>query len=303
MQKKQLFGMAAALTANIIFGFSFLFSKTALSFAEPLVVLAARFTVAFFVMNLLVLFRVVKVNFKGKPMGRLLLMSVAQPLLYFVFELYGIALTSSALSGIIIALVPVGVILLSTVFLGERPSLVQIVCTIVSISGVSAVSIMSDNGGKNHIIGIVLLVLAVISAAAFNILSRSEAKTFSPFERTYFMFLVGFIGFNLIALLKLRGDFLPAVLSAAQNGKFIASVLYLAVASSVLAFLMYNYSTSVISAVRAASFANIITVVSILAGVLILKEQFSYIQLLLCIPIILGVFGVNAEFDILKSKK
>lgn len=291
--KKQLLGMAAALSANMIFGFSFLFSKLALSAAHPLLILAVRFTVAFLTLNILVLCRVVKINFKGKNLGKLLLMSIAQPFLYFIFELYGLSLTSSALSGIIISLVPIGVILLSTAFLGEKPTAIQVVCTVVSIAGVCAVSLLSNDNSKNHIFGIALIVLAAITASVFNILSRSESKKFSPFERTYFMFLVGAIGFNTIALFVLKKDYFSSLATAAVNPDFIISILYLAVLSSVIAFLMYNYSTTVISAVRAASFSNIITVVSLLAGMFILNEEFSPLQAIICVPIILGVWGVN----------
>lgn len=291
--KKQLLGMAAALGANFIFGFSFVFSKMALRVAHPLIILAVRFTVAFIVMNILVLTRAVKINLRGKKKGKLFLMCIAQPLLYFVFELYGLSLTSSALSGIVISLVPVGVILMSTTFLGEKPTALQIICTIISIVGVAVISLISNDGGKNHIIGIVLLALTVLSASAFNILSRSESANFTPFERTYFMFLVGFVGFNTIAAVALRGEYVSGLISAVCEWKFIVAILYLAVLSSVFAFLMYNYSTTVISAVRSSSFSNIITVVSVLAGTIILKEDFSIAQLLLCIPIILGVWGVN----------
>lgn len=291
--KKQFFGMAAALAANLIFGFSFVFSKMALEVAHPLIILSVRFTVAFIAMNILVLLGGVKVNFRGKKKGRLLLMCIAQPLLYFVFELYGLSLTSSALSGIIISLVPVGVIILSTVFLKEKPTALQVVCTIVSIVGVSVVSLLSNDGSINHIIGVILLILTFISAAVFNILSRSESAIFSPFERTYFMFLVGFIGFNVISAITLRGEYLSGLATAICDIRFIVAIIYLAVLSSVVAFLLYNYSTTVISAVRSSSFSNIITVVSVLAGAFILKENFSWLQLLLCIPIIAGVWGVN----------
>lgn len=291
--KKQTLGMLAALCANLIFGFSFLFSKLALSVAHPLLILAVRFTVAFLTLNILVAFRAVKISFKGKKIGRLLLMSVAQPLLYFIFELYGLSLTSSALSGIIISLVPVGVLLFSGVFLGEKPTKLQVACTAVSIVGVSAVSLLSNDGSKNHIIGVILVLLAAITASVFNLLSRSESANFSPFERTYFMFLVGCVGFNAIALSVLRGEYFPLLASAFCSTDFIIAIIYLAVVSSVLAFLLYNYSTTVISAVRAASFSNIITVVSLLAGMIILKEDFSILQAIICVPIILGVWGVN----------
>ena len=52
---KQLKGILAAIATNVIFGFSFIFSKTALSFAEPLVILAVRFTLAFLMINLVIL--------------------------------------------------------------------------------------------------------------------------------------------------------------------------------------------------------------------------------------------------------
>lgn len=293
--KKQILGMSAALAANLIFGFSFLFSKMALQVAHPLLILAVRFTVAFIFMNILVLMGAVKINFREKKKFKLFIMSIAQPLLYFVFELYGLSLTSSALSGIIISLVPVGVILLSGIFLGEKPTVMQILCTVVSVAGVTVVSLLSNDGGKNHIIGIILLVLTVITAAIFNIISRSESTRFTPFERTYFMFLVGFIGFNLIAVATLKGEYITGITAAVCDMRFIIAICYLAILSSVLAFLMYNYSTTVISAVRSSSFSNIITVVSVLAGMFILNEDFSIVQLLLCIPIILGVWGVNAK--------
>lgn len=287
--------MLAALTANLIFGFSFLFSKTALSYAHPLLILAARFTLAFIALNLLILFGFVKINLKGKKKTGLLLMAIAQPFLYFIFELYGISHTSSALSGLIISLVPVAVMLLSSLLLSEKPSLWQCICGIVSFLGVCAVSIISDDGNESKLLGIILLLLAVISAAVFNILSRRESVSFSPFERTYFMFLIGFIGFNILAVSALKGEYISGIVTAFSNYQFIISILYLSVISSVAAFILYNYSTSRISVIRSASFSNIITVVSLFAGILILKENFTLTEILLCIPIILGVWGVNIK--------
>lgn len=290
---KQLGGMAAALAANVIFGFSFIFSKMALQAAHPLLILAVRFLFAFLCLNLLMLTGVVKINLRGKKKGRLILMGIAQPLCYFIFELYGLSMTSSALSGVIISLVPVAVVILCSL-LGERPTALQAVCTVVSIAGVSAISILSSTDGQNSPLGIILLCLAVISAAVFNILSRSEAATFSPFERTYVMFLIGSIGFTVIAACAL-GNELPQQLAAAfTDSRFIVAELYLSVLSSIGAFMLYNYSTSVISAIQSSSFSNIITVVSVAAGVIILGDPFSPLQALLCAVIILGVWGVNA---------
>ncbi len=292
---KRVMGTLAALIPNIIFGFSFLFSKTALEVAHPLVILAARFSMAFLFLNILWLFGAVKINLRGKNLKNVVLMAFAQPLLYFIFELYGINATSSAISGVIISLVPIGVIILSTVFLREKPTKLQVVCSVISIAAVMGISILSDNGAGNTLKGVVLLLCAVVCAAVFNILSRKESKNFSPEERTYIMFAVGTVGFNIIAVTVLGASYKDMIAAAFSSPQFLWSVGFLAILSSVAAFLLYNYATTLIDAVRAASFSNIITVVSLLAGVFILGEQLSVYQLLLGFAVIAGVYGANRQ--------
>ena len=292
-QQKRALGIICALMANIIFGFSFIFSKTALSISHPLVILAVRFTVAFALLNILWAIGIFKINTKAFKEPALWLMSLAQPFLYFIFELYGLSLVSSALSGVVIALVPVAVMLLSTTILKEKPTALQWLFTIISIIGVSAISIIGNNGERNYTLGIFLLVGAVLCAGLFNVLSRRQAKSTTPFERTYVMFLIGFIGFNITAIIGLKENFIPVLLQSVTNIKFVIAIIYLAIIASVLAFLLYNFATANITAVEASSFSNIITVVTVLAGVLILKERMSIIGFALCVLIILGVWGVN----------
>ncbi len=293
MKNKTTLGTLAALATNVIFGFSFLFSKVALGYAHPLLILQLRFTVAFAVLNMLWLFGIVKLDFKGKSKARILCMAIAQPLLYYIFELYGIEYTSSAISGVIISLVPVVVILLSAVFLRERPSKIQLYFSALSLAAIAVISVLSDNGAESSPLGILLLLGACICAAVFNILSRDLSKEYSPFERTYIMFGVGCIGYNIIAPTALGKEYISELSQAVISIEFWGAVAYLSIVSSIVAFVLYNYSTTHISSVRSASFSNLITVVSVFAGVFILHEQLSLPQLLCCILIVLGVIGVN----------
>ncbi len=291
--KKQLKASLAALCTNVIFGFSFLFSKVALGYSHPLVILAVRFTVAFGVLSLLWALGVFRMSFKGKAKGRIFLMALAQPLCYYVCELYGIKLTSSALSGVIISLVPVVVIILASVFLKERPTMRQVLFSALSLGAIALISIMSNDGAQNTIWGIVLLLGAVLCASIFNILSRKESKEYSPIERTYVMFFIGTVGFNLIAAASLGSGYITELANAAIHIEFWGAIAYLSIASSIIAFLMYNYSTTILPPVKSASYSNLITVVSVLAGIFILGEILSPIQLVLCAAVIIGVFGVN----------
>jgi drug/metabolite transporter (DMT)-like permease len=293
MAAKQLKGSVAAMLVNIIFGFSFLFSKIALRYAHPLVILSVRFTTAFLVLNFLWAFGVFKLRLRGKPKKTILLMAAAQPLLYYIFELYGIDKTSSAISGVIISLVPVFAVVLSAVFLKERATAQQIIFSAVSFGAVVVISFLSNDGAATHLIGILLLLGAAFCSAVFNILSRKESEHYSPFERTYIMFLVGAVGFNAVAALLLRENYVPEIISAFQSIEFWGAIFYLAVVSSIIVFMLYNYATSHITPVRSASFSNLTTVVSVLAGIFILNEQLRILQILCCLVIIIGVFGVN----------
>ena len=291
--KKTTKGILAALIANIIFGFSFIFSKQALNFAEPLIILTVRFFVSFVSLNVFMLFSKQKIALRGKPKTRLIVMAIAQPFLYFIFELYGLSMVSSALSGVIIALVPVVVTIFSGVFLKEKPTKLQLLFTIIALIAVSVISIISNDGTKNYALGVVLLALAVICAAIFNISSRAISNVYTPFERTYIMFLMAFFGFLITSFYKYKSGLFSAVFEAACEPQFLIAILYLSVLSSVLAFLLYNYSTTTVSAIQSASFSNIIPVVTVLAGVLLLKEHFSIVEYLLCAIVVLSVWGVN----------
>jgi drug/metabolite transporter (DMT)-like permease len=120
--KNKLYGIAAACIAHTIWGFSFIFSKTALQFAAPAVLLAVRFILAFTLMNLLLLTGKFKLSFKGKKVGSLLLLGLLEPVLYFFCESYGILYTNATLAGLIISLNPIAAIIFSSVFLGEHPT-------------------------------------------------------------------------------------------------------------------------------------------------------------------------------------
>ena len=101
------------------------------------------------------------------------------------------------------------------------------------------------------------------------------------------------IGFDITAVCALGKDFVPLLKDAVVHPQFWGAMGYLAVISSIAAFMLLNYAIGIIGTVKNASFANLITVVSVLAGITILKEKLSVVQLLLCAVIIIGVIGVN----------
>ena len=106
------------------------------------------------------------------------------------------------------------------------------------------------------------------------------------------MFALGSVFFTAIALVE-NGGKVSALIAPIVVPEFLVSVIYLAVVSSVCAFLLINYSVNYVSAGKVMIFANFTTVISVLAGIFIMGDRFAPVQLLGIVIITLSVFGVS----------
>jgi len=295
MKEQEKKAIAAAILGNVIFGFSFMASKVGLQAAEPMVLLGCRFLTAFLLLNLLLLTGKQKIQLKGKALGPVLLLGLFEPILYFIFESYGIKWTTSAFSGAMIAMIPVVSMVFAIGVLQEIPKKKQVLFAGVSVIGVILVSVTGESQGTIQLRGVIMLVLTVLAAAGYNILARKISGEFTAFERTYVMMGMGSVAFGGWMLWGSRTDLAQTLLMPLQEPKFLLAVLYLAVLSSVLAFLAINYAITYLPVAKSTAFANVTTVISIFAGVIFLKEPFGWISCLGAVMIIVGVYGVTKE--------
>lgn len=302
-KKTHTLSLLAALTSAVIFGMSFMFSKLALEVAAPTVLLAFRFTVAVAAMTLVVLVNALvgklrgrplfAFSLRGKPVYKLVLLGIVQPVAYFIFENYGILYTSSAVAGTIIAAVPVCCILMDVLVLHEKVTLKQVLCAVGAIGGVALISA----GGAVMVsaLGMLFLLLTMLSDTLYYGISHDAAKRFTPFEMTYVMFTVGMVVFIPVGLIYAGGLHSPLITGPMHDGGFWVAVLYLGLLSSVLAYGLLNFANSHLSVSETSLFSNVTTVVSVLAGVVLLKEPFSVWQMLGVAVILVCVFVANVS--------
>ena len=216
-------------------------------------------------------------------------MGLAQPVGHVIFQTLGVQRTSSSFTGVILGLTPVMGVVLAVFFLKERCTVLQWICAAVSVLGV----VLTTTGALSAVdpLGLFFLILAMLGSALFSTLSRSASKNFSPFERTYVMFGEGTVAFLLLALVELKGDFSLLVIPFSSSA-FWLGVLFSAVFTNVVSFFLLNYSLSHLPSGRSVLYCNLATVVSVLAGILAMRESFSWMQVLGVIIIIVCVFGV-----------
>jgi drug/metabolite transporter (DMT)-like permease len=283
----------AGLTMATIFGFSFMFSKVALDYVSPIGLIAYRFLVAFIVFELLRQLKVIKIEFKKSQFKYLFLVALFQPILYFMFETYGLQLTTSGEAGMMIALIPIFVTILSTLILKEKPKGIQLIFILLSVFGVLFIQFMKSSGDLNgELLGFFLLFGAVLSAALFNIASRSASKEVRPFALTYFMMLFGALIFNLIYIINLSVESrLLDYFTNLSHIELLLPILYLGIVASIGGFFLVNFALSKAPAHITSIYSNLSTIVAVIAGALLLGETLLYYHYIGSLMIVCGVYG------------
>lgn len=293
MNKHQAVPLLCGIGGNIIWGFSYLFTRVAQQSAPPMIQISLRFTLAFLLMNLLLLTGAQKLHLKGKKLRSLLTMAALEPI-YFFCESYGIYYTNSTFAGVALAIVPIFSIIIAYFAIREKPTCLQVLFSILPIAGVVMLTLAGSAMGVIRPIGAVLVFGACMCAAVFRVVNRDSSAQFSSFERSYAIMGSCCIVFNAVALLSVRGDFSPYI-RALTTPSFIWSTVVLAVFCSVAANLLVNYATGFLSVATCSNLGSIITVCAMFAGVIFLHEPMNAVSLIGSALVAIGIALVAKE--------
>ncbi len=291
-KKRTVLGMLAAVSANVIWGFGVVFARKALMLSSPAVLMFWRFLAAFAAMRIYAAVRRRKLSRNGRPWKALLIMGVFEPAMYFTCEQYGILFTSATFTSVVLAMGPVSTMVFGALFLREKPTVRQVVFSLISIAGVVALSVSPGSKAIARPLGILLLVGAVLAGSGYFTVNRRISGVYTPFERTYFMVVLGLGFFFLWALLENLGR--PAGLTEPLGEPWVlAATLYQGVAATAVAYVLISYSATYLPTARTTVFSNLYTIVAVLAGILFLKEPFLPMLIPCTAMILVGVWGVQ----------
>jgi drug/metabolite transporter (DMT)-like permease len=295
MNKKAL-AYVMLTVSSVIFGFSFLFTKETLAHLDIFQLLGLRFLLAAAIMAVLALTGVIKLNLSAYKIKAMLPLVLLQPSVYFIGETYGIKLTSSSESGMMIALMPIAIALFSIRILKERLILRQWLAVAASVAGVALIVGEGGFTASGNISGYLLLIMAVVAEGLYSPLAKRMTQKCAPVEMTFIMICAGAVVFNAIGLTEAAavGTLGTYFTDALQPG-VITGLLYLSALSSVAAFFFYNYALSKVKASSSASFCNLTTVVSVFAGVIFGGEELKLIQAAGMALILISIWGIVSE--------
>jgi len=265
----------ALIAAIIIWGLSFVATKVALKGFTTFTLIFGRFGLAA-VLFLALMPRYGFPRFTRKDHGMIFLTALFEPGLYFIFETFGLQYTTAPEASLIIAAIPISVLVLAYLLLGERSGFADLFGIVVSVLGIILLITGSPDFSwdlSGHLLGDLLIIGAVITASLYITSARSLGKTYSAFEITSMQSIYGAL-FYLPAFLW---EF-PRMKWSAVSGASVGALVFLTLFATVGAFLCYNYALTKVPATRAAVFTNGIPVVTVVAACILIGEKLSLIQ-------------------------
>ncbi len=282
-----------ALTATTFFwGLSFVATKIALETIHPALLLFARFAVA----GIFLLFFLPRGSIKTlSARDHLLLFATAafEPGLYFLFETLALQRIHAAEASLIVATIPVVVLLLSAVFLGEKNNWKVGTGIVLSLAGVAVLTLTGENSAVNpdgSATGYIFMFGAVFTASGYITLARSLTRRLTAFLVTTMQVVYGGLFFAPAAFLKWDSAALHNI-----SLRSAAGLAFLIFFATLCAFLCYNFSLTRINAAVASTYLNGIPLVTAGAAWLILGERLSAGQWIGGGLIILSVYMVNFQ--------
>lgn len=292
IDKRYTKAILAAIGVYTLWGFSFLASKVAQNYVTPFVLLAYRFIIATLILSVPLITGKQKLHLKGKNILPLLMLGLAEPCIYFIGEQYGIRLTNSAFSGVMISVIPIVTMAMAAVFLKDKPSRLQWAFSFLSIAGIIVITLSENSGGSVTLIGFLCLLVAVFAGSAYGVLTRKTSSDFSVYEQTFVMQLMGAVFFAILALIENLGN-MRAFVAPLTHGDFIIALLYMALGASVAGYCLFNYAVAHAPMANVISLCNLTTIVSVVAGIIFLKEPFSAVSVISMIAVLIGIWGVQ----------
>ena len=288
-------GCLCALGAETLFGLSYYFTKQATDLVDPFAFLGWRFLIAAGAMIVGALTGVIKIDLKGKKLKPLILVAFFNPAAYFFLEILGISNTTASESGVVLACIPIASLVASAVFLKEMPHRRQVAGILVTLAGALVTVLAVGASSSLSVFGYVMLLGAMVAYALYCV-SVDKAAEFTGIEITFVMMAAGGIVFPVLAVAEaaLAGDVGTLLTLPFAVPGFLKAILYTGFGASILGAFLSNLAIAKIGVNRSSSFIGVSTVVSIVAGVLLLGEAFSVAQLIGAVLILAGIYIANS---------
>ena len=317
---KQIIPYIAVILAMLIWAGSGIAVQTSLLFLRPFTLIILRFTIAVLLMlavGLIArqialrcgrdresLLALQLINRKDIPL--FLLAGTMQPVLYFIFETYCYrSLASPTIAEALLSTAPVIAPFLAFVVLRERVTKYNIFGIIISTIGMFLLVLVgSENFELGNPIGIPLAFMAVCSAVMYTILLKKIPGRYSPLSIIFYEQVTALLFFYpLWGIIEGKSCLTEGFLLASYATELLYAFGYLAVFSSIVAFVLFCYTVRQIGVTQANAFNNIRPVFTALIMLAFFGEQLPFGKWVGILLVVIGLFVCQKQEKLHQTEK
>jgi drug/metabolite transporter (DMT)-like permease len=259
--------------AMVLVGLSVPASKVVLAWVPPLAVAGLRFLlVAVVLAPLMPRFGRRALPRTGRDWSSLLLLALFGMVLFNVCLLFGLRATSAVAAGILTSTIPAATAVCAALILGERVTRSGAAAILLAVLGIAALNLGPGGAGGpgDTLLGNALVCGAVVSEALYGVFARRLGGRVEPLVLTFLANAVAGAAVAPAAFATL-GGFDPAAVPAPVWALFAAYAL----ASGLVAVVLWMRAAAHVPASRAGLFTGLIPATGVLASVLFLGEAFT----------------------------
>lgn len=317
---KQIIPYIAVILAMLIWAGSGIAVQTSLLFLRPFTLIILRFTIAVLLMLAVGLIaRQIALRsgrdresllalqlIDRKDIPLFLLAGTMQPVLYFIFETYCYrSLASPTIAEALLSTAPVIAPFLAFVVLRERVTKYNIFGIIISTIGMFLLVLVgSENFELGNPIGIPLAFMAVCSAVMYTILLKKIPGRYSPLSIIFYEQVTALLFFYpLWGIIEGKSCLTEGFLLASYATELLYAFGYLAVFSSIVAFVLFCYTVRLIGVTQANAFNNIRPVFTALIMLAFFGEQLPFGKWVGILLVVIGLFVCQKQEKLHQTEK
>ncbi len=281
------------IIAMFFWSIAFIWSKQALDIFSPFTLVFFRLIVSAVFITTISLFLKKLQRIKKEHIKYFLLLSFFEPFLYFIGEAMGLQYVSSTMASVIISTIPLFMPFALLLFYREKLSFYNILGIVISIAGVFLVIVNKDFNFNVPVKGIMLLMLAVISAVGYTMLIVKLGPHYNAFSIVAYQNILGSVGFLVLFLVFDYDEFTQIPF----NFSDYIPIIELGIFPSTISFILLTVAIRSIGANRASVFTNTIPVITAILAFYMLNESLEFIKIIGILVVIGGLFISQIKFS------
>lgn len=269
--RKISYPVLALITANIIWGASFPILKLSLENIPPISLAFIRFLLASLILYPFVHRTTSYDQLKNKWLWIYAVCGITINIIFFFFAL---RLTTALDSTIIASSGPIMVLIGSAIFLHEKVKHRAVIGTILSLAGVLLLVVQPilEREPSSQIVGNILMIIATMGSVVSTVAGRRFLTPQNAVGMTFWSCVIGTLTFF---PLMLREYITNPLWMAQLDYRGLIGIAYSSILSTVVAYTVYDWALSKLSAYRTSVFTYIDPVASIVIAIPLLGEKIS----------------------------